>query len=398
MNKLYNEKEEIVKGLIDFFDDTNYNFSKPQLKVLPNILTSLVLSENVTTSDISKVYSDNSLLTNNDSIQKKIWRFLNNPKFNGISFYNSVIKHIISNINIVKHSKLIVVMDHMYIKNNFVILMFSLRVSNSSIPIWFRCDKTKSNRHKEIDELTKKCLFSEKIIFQAIDDVISLLSKFNIKIIFLADRWFSNLKLMKYINDKGHYFCIRVKANSKIKILIYDKKEKHNIYKHLSDLPIQMHHSTYYKDIPLGNFKFKCNLSIARGKVSDDPWFILSNIEPNKTIKEYSKRFGTIETLFKNQKSNGFNLEKTKTKNIHALENLYSLVCFACTWLVIIGVDYTKNYNNIKNKLNVRCIKHDKNRKITRIISLFNLGLTIFRMVYNSYIDYKLKCNLKLYL
>ena len=97
-------------------------------------------------------------------------------------------------------------------------------------------------------------------------------------------------------------------------------------------------------------------------------------------------------------KSNGFNLEKTKTKNLHAYENLYNLVCLACTWLTIIGADYTKNYKHVKDKLNIRFVKRDKNNKPRRILSLFNLGLTIFRRCYNSYIDYKIKCNMQLYL
>lgn len=52
--------------------------------------------------------------------------------------------------------------------------------------------------------------------------------------------------------------------------------------------------------------------------------------------------------FFKSQKTNGFNLEKTKTRNLHAYENLYSLVCFAGLWLTIIGIDYTKNYTHVK--------------------------------------------------
>lgn len=44
-------------------------------------------------------------------------------------------------------NKLVVVFDHMYMKNNFVTLMFTLKVGKQSIPIWFKCDKTKSNRH-----------------------------------------------------------------------------------------------------------------------------------------------------------------------------------------------------------------------------------------------------------
>ena len=398
MIKLYNDKNIIVKDLLKFIDNIDFNLTKPQLKLLPNLLSSIILSENITTADISKVYIDDSFLTNNDSIQKKIWRFLNNSKFNGIDFYNASIKYIIENTKSLRHNKLVVVMDHMFMRNNFVTLMFTLKIGEQSIPIWFKCDKTKSNRHNEIDEFTKKWLFSERVIFKAIDDVIKLLSPLNTKITFLGDRWFCNLKMMKHINDKGHYFCIRAKVNSNIRFLMYDKKEKHEIYKRFTDLPIQKHHALYYKDIPFGSFQFKCNLSIARGKLSDDPWFILSNIEPNKALREYAHRFGAIECLFKNQKSNGFNLEKTKTKNLHAYENLYSLVCLACTWLTIIGADYTKNYNHVKHKLNIRFVKRDKNNKPRRILSLFNLGLTIFRRCYNSYIDYKIKCNMQLYL
>ena len=267
-------------------------------------------------------------------------------------------------------------MDHMFMKNNFVTLMFTLKIGKQSIPIWFRCDKTKSNRHHEIDEITKKCLFSEKVIFNAIDDVIELLSPINAKITFLGDRWFCNLKMMKHINDKGHYFCIRAKVNSNIKIFVYDKLEKHKIYKKFTDFKVQKHHSLYYENLELGDFHFKCNLSIARGKLSDDPWFILSNIEPNQALREYAHRFGAIEMFFKSQKPNGFNLEKTKTRNLHAYENLYSLVCFAGLWLTIIGIDYTKNYNHVKNKLNIRFVKYDKKQKtyknIITIQSRFN--------------------------
>ncbi len=94
-----------------------------------------------------------------------------------------------------RHNKIVVVFDHMYMKNNFVTLMFTLKVGKQSIPIWFKCDKTKSNRHYEIDELTKKCLFSEKVIFNAINEVIELLSPLNAKITFLADRNYQLLTL-----------------------------------------------------------------------------------------------------------------------------------------------------------------------------------------------------------
>lgn len=68
MNKLYNTELDIVNGLKDFFTNIDFNFSKPQIKFLPHILTSIIKAENVTTADISKTFIDNSFLTNNESI------------------------------------------------------------------------------------------------------------------------------------------------------------------------------------------------------------------------------------------------------------------------------------------------------------------------------------------
>lgn len=393
MIKLYNTQSELSSALVDFFEKCKLDLSLPHKKVIPYIISNIILSESVVTNDIAKSISSNTFSSNHESNQKRIWRFLNNSNFDIYSFFNNSVKYIISNMKAIKHNKFIITMDHMITNNNFVSLVFTLKVGKQGIPIYFISDKTKYMRFNDIDFLTNKHLFSEKVVLDSINYVISLFNDFDIKITFLGDRWFANLKFLKHIHQSGHYFCIRAKANSNMKLLIYDNKEKHKIYKKLSDLKPQKHHSLYYKDIPFGDIHFKCNLSISRSKLADESWYILSNIEPNLALREYAHRFGTIETLFKNQKSNGFNLERTKTRNLRAFETLYGLVCFASLWLSILGIDYTKNYNNIKHRINIRFTKGRN-----RIVSLFNLGLTLFKRLYCSSINLKIKCNLQLYL
>ena len=343
-------------------------------------------------------YLDSSSFSHNDlSNQKRIWRFLNSSKFDIYSFYNSAISHILENIKSIRHNEFTIVMDHMYTKNDFVTLMFTLKVGKQGIPIWFKSDKTKSNCHNEIDEFTRKKLFSEKFILNAINEVINLFSSHDIKITFLADRWFCNLKLMKFIEDSGHYFCFRAKSQSDLKIYIYDKRQKHYIYKKLSSLLPHKIDASYYENITVGSIGLKCNITIAPSSLSDDPWYILSNIPCNLALRKYAHRFGAIEMVFKSQKTNGLNLEKTKTKNLKAFETLYGLTCFVTLWLTILGIDYTKNYNKLKSRLNIR-FAQKKGKQTIRVLSLFNLGLTLFKKLYNSYINIKIKCNLQLYL
>ena len=139
-------------------------------------------AENITNLDLAKNYIDDSLLTNHSSIEKKIWRFLNNNKFDGIKFFKAVVKKIIKKIGSLKHNKLVVILDHMYTNDDFVTLMFTLKIGKQSIPIHFINDKDKRSGHYDINDDDRKFLFSQKVIIEAIDYVIDLLSCINVLI------------------------------------------------------------------------------------------------------------------------------------------------------------------------------------------------------------------------
>ena len=72
MFKLYNNELDIVKGLNEFFCNIDYNFTKPQRKIIPHIISSIINAENITTLDISKSFIDDFLLSNQSSIEKKL--------------------------------------------------------------------------------------------------------------------------------------------------------------------------------------------------------------------------------------------------------------------------------------------------------------------------------------
>ena len=102
--------------------------------------------------------------------------------------------------------------------------------------------------------------------------------------------------------------------------------------------------------------------------------------------------------FFKAQKTDGFYLEKTKTRNSLAFENLYGILCIAQLWLAIIGTDYIKNYRHYKKTINIRFNKKNKSGHRIRILSTFKLALRLFHAVFNSSINFRLKTNFKLYL
>ena len=143
MNKLYNTQSKIASNILNFLNSVG-NFRKTQLNIIPFIVIGMILSESVVSSDIAKKLKDDFSFVHHDSVVKRIYRFFNNKLFNPYLFYDLIIKHVISNFS-VKHSdnKIFIPFDHMFCKNHFTVLMFTLRIGKQSIPLWFRCFKGK---------------------------------------------------------------------------------------------------------------------------------------------------------------------------------------------------------------------------------------------------------------
>ena len=106
--------------------------------------------------------------------------------------------------------------------------------------------------------------------------------------------------------------------------------------------------------------------------------------------------FGSIEFIFKNQKSNGFYLESTKMRNLHAFTTLFTLMSVALLWLTILGADYSKSKSHFKPYFKIRTSK--RNGKCSkRLVSLFNTGLLYFNFAFETPHYTSIKCNFMLY-
>ena len=383
MNKLYNTQEEIATSLKQLFKKIIPNIRKTHLNILPYILIGMISSESVVASDISKSLKDNFSLVQHDSVVKRIRRFFKNKLFDPYSFYDHIIKFVISNYKKKHNDKRVhIVFDHMFSKNNYTIFMISMRIGKQGIPLWFRC----------FDGKDCPDAFEESLLKDGISFVSSLFGS-DYDLIFLADRWFNSTSLMKHIDSLGHTFCIRIKRN--VKLLVFDKKEKHNIWKWFDNLFAYKYHSSYLSNIPITDYKYKVNIAISKRVDVKEPWLIVTNGNPKRAIKDYGYRYGAIETVFKNQKSNGFYLENTVNASLKYFETEYMMACLGILFLTILGTEFSKNTKCYKR---VKITTHIKsgNKKI-RVLSIFNTGLTLFKRAFYSSVYIRIPIRFILY-
>ena len=356
---------------------------KTQLKIIPFILHGMIVSESLVHLDIAKVLKDNFSLVQIESIIKRIKRLFTNKYFNPYDFYDEIIKYVIANYKKKPNDKRVhIIFDHMFSRDNYTVFMITMRVGKQGIPLWFRCFKGKECPESYQEELIKSGI-----------TYVSKLFNNNFDLIFLADRWFNSLGLMKHINSLGHTYILRLKKN--IKVLHFDKKEGHKIWKWLNELPKYKYHAKTYNEIEFTEDKYITNIVISDSIDTDDPWILVTNGNSKRAIKDYSYRFGGIESVFKNQKSNGFYLENRVNCSLDYFKSMYCFACIGVLYLTILGSDYSKNtrcykHTNIKTHTKVRGIK-------IRIKSLFNTGLTLFHRAFESLKYVKLSFKFILY-
>ena len=371
MNLIYNNQEEIATKIREFLLKVFPNIRKTQLKIIPYIVLGMILSESTVASDISKELKGDFSLIQHDSVIRRIKRFFTNKLFNPYEFYDKIIKYVISTYKKKHNDKRIhIVFDHMFSHDNYTVFMISMRVGKQGIPLWFRCFKGKNDSNA----------FAESLLKEGISYVSKLFDK-SYDLIFLADRWFNSTTLMEHINSLGHTYCIRLKGN--IKVLVFDYYKRRKIWKNTRDIKARTTQGKPFIDVELTEKSYKTNLVVSKRDGIEEPWIIVTNGNTKRAIKDYGYRFGGIESIFKNQKSNGLYMESTVKASLKYFESIYTITCFTTLFLTLFGADYTKNtkcYKKIKLKTHVRF--KDGTRK--RIMSLFNIGLTLFKLAYNS--------------
>lgn len=190
---------------------------------------------------------------------------------------------------------------------------------------------------------------------------------------------------MKYIEDLGGIYCIRIK--SKLTFYIHDYEE---IAGYTKDIPPKEKEEQYFERVTIVSQRYKTKMAVSKLEGHQEGIYVVTNGKVEEGIKNYSYRFGSIECIFKNQKSNGFRLESTKMKNIQAFKTMFGIMCIALLWLTILGVEYTVKEGKQGNKVKIKIYK--KKNKNKRIISLFNTGLMYFNLCFNSYRVPKIKC------
>jgi len=199
-------------------------------------------------------------------------------------------------------------------------------------------------------------------------ELVSTLIPEGTKVVFLGDGEFDGTDLQKTMNDAGWLYACRT---AKSTVATWEDLTFHLDLLGSSikrGMLIELKEVQFTRDA-YGPVMVLC--CWAKGEV--EPLYLVSNMSvAEEAIRYYQKRF-RIETFFSDQKSRGFNIQKSHIEEPQRLSRLLIATCLAYIWIVYLG--------SLCKSDGWQAIIHRGNRCD---LSLFRLGLQLLEHFLNE--------------
>jgi hypothetical protein len=251
------------------------------------------------------------------SHQRRFRRWLSNRRINVISAHHALVRQALSGW---KQQRLYLSLDTTVVWNCFCLVWVGVVYRGRTVPIAWQVVAQSSS--------TVRLWTIQRVLRQA-----ARVMPDEVAIVLLADRGFTDGKLMKYLRENlGWHFRIRIKRSFQFQL--------QGQWRKVSSVQLHPGQAYFTPAVSVGKTKPYPNvdLAFAHDQQSGEDWIIVSD-EPAtlQTFAQYRLRF-QVEESFLDIKSNGFNLEASRLRDKFALCQLCGVIALAMLFLVLQGV------------------------------------------------------------
>jgi hypothetical protein len=251
------------------------------------------------------------------SHQRRFSRWLHNPRINVQKLYSALIAEALVTWGEVQ---ITLIEDTSMLWNEYCLIRLSVQYRGRAIPLVWRVIRhgSSSVRFEVYQTMLKRAV---------------RLVPAGVHVCFLADRGFADTTLMRYLRDELHWhFRIRVKSNCWIERPGRGWKQLNQYHLALGEV-VLLQEVTLTKTQAFAGL----HLALARDPLSGQLWMVVSD-QPTtvQTFREYGERFQIEEELL-DEKSNGFQLDRSEIRSVPALSRLCLVMAVATLMLTVQG-------------------------------------------------------------
>lgn len=250
------------------------------------------------------------------SQQRRLSRWLQNPNIVVSDLYSGLIKSALSDW---QPSKMVLALDSSLLWNEYCLIRLVVVHRGRGLTLAWRVIKHASSSVVYEDYQCLLAAAASRVPAQ-------------VSVIITADRGFVQTELMAAVNELGWGYRIRLKANSWVKRYGHGWCQLKDFHLAAGEA-LMLHTVRLHKGAQFG----PVHIALARHP-NGETWAVLSNQKTTlKTLQEYGLRF-SIEESFLDDKSNGFDLERSQIREAQMLEKLCFVLAVATLYLTAQGL------------------------------------------------------------
>lgn len=330
-----------------------------RLLTLSTMISSCILQQSSHLEALSSGFSND---TDRESKVKKVKRFLDSKWNDYHDYYLPFAEGFLRNI---AHQKeLVYIIDGTQSAGNCITLMLSVLWKGYAIPIiWLIREGEKGH-------------FSEEKHLELLEKATEIIPK-NTRNIFLGDGEFDGKKLRKKLQTLNIEYVVRT---SKDRLITNECGETDRFENQTNGFE----NGQYW----LGYASENSHAVYWKTKKYTDPVYLLTNLELAALACAYYKKRFKIELLFKQLKSAGFNLQRSKLRGEKRCSNLIMILSFAFVFCFCLGIFLKKKKKEMIGKF-YRFDRIDTVKPLTLaqkcITNSFHIAMHFFHKLSNSF-------------
>jgi len=253
-----------------------------------------------------------SRATQSASTVRRFSRWLRNPRIEPMAIWKVYVKAILACAG---EGRLYVALDTSSLWNEFCWIRIGLVYRGRALPLAWKVIQHKSTR----------------VAFSVYEEVIRTTAEMigpGREVVLLADRGFCDMALFRLLQELGWHWRIRIKRS----FLVYKRGKGQRQVSRFTPAPGT---AVFWHEVYVGHERFgPVHLAVGRPAHKQEFWYVLSD-EPTDehTFETYALRTD-VEELIRDDKSGGFQVEKSMIRDAAMLDRLM-LVLAATTWVLV---------------------------------------------------------------
>jgi hypothetical protein len=310
-----NIRKNIESGLKKLYGKELQGNCLRRFNSLVGIVSGLINSQHVSLSRIADYQEGNIQIM---SQVRKSERWLRNEWIDSETFYAPFIVRVLGKI-IEIQKELIVVIDGSVIGRGCQVLMLSVLWKGKAIPIVWKVVQSPKGHFPENDHIE---------LMTALESILANLPK--VRCVVLGDGEYDGGDWVEKLKAMGVEYVLRTSKDR-----TFNEVTSGEIFQG-KNLSVGEETTLYVSDCQLSG-GVKTNFVMWHEKRFKEPIYLLTNQDLAQMATGYYRKRFKIETLFKDFKSEGFNLDKSKISEPDRLNRLLIICAIAYMWLIGLG-------------------------------------------------------------